>query len=270
MARLGKAAGVAFLLISGPAWAGESLINGQALQYNYAYRCKGERVIVARCRDDDDQSNCQIVYPDRPYQNGMQVAPVEMRGDIVAKLDACARPKATSVASTEPTRSNAKAPSTAATPSLGNATWSMLDMDDESATYFTSARIKRAGSSGSGWFTAVYSEPRDLSNDLKGVEYNQARYEANCVKRLLKMTDVAVYDENGKELAAGPLPNPTWDRVEPDSIGAYKLNILCGRPQPLAEKKPVTGDYETLLRHYLTSALEAAHEEQMKASQKRH
>src|SRR6185369_8067931 len=84
-------AAAGFLFVAAPAWAGESLVGGQALEYNHAYRCKGERIIVAHCRDEDDSSYCQTVYPDRPFVNGMQVAPVEMRGDVVARLSACAQ-----------------------------------------------------------------------------------------------------------------------------------------------------------------------------------
>ncbi len=77
------------LFVATPAWTSESLVAGQPLEYNHAYPCKGERVIVARCRDEDDSSFCQVVYPDRPFVNGNQVAPIEMRGDIVAKLKTC-------------------------------------------------------------------------------------------------------------------------------------------------------------------------------------
>lgn len=246
------------IAVSSPAWA-ESLINGEPLQYNYAYRCNGERIIVARCRDSDDSSFCQMVYPDRPYVNGMQVAPVEQRGDVVAKLDACTR-KATSVASSgssssSPTAMKARSPTSASgstPPGLGKASWAMLDMDEDYATYFIAARISRAGGIGSGWFTQVYPAPKDFpGTSIKGVWYNQSHYQADCTKRLLKMTDVAVYDENGKLLESGPMPNPTWDPVEPDTTGQRKFNILCAKPQPLVVKKSVIGDYNELMANYL-------------------
>src|SRR5690348_12354077 len=84
-----KNALAAGLLFTAAPAAAQSLVGGQALQYNHAYRCKGERIVVIRCRDESDSSYCQSVYPDRPYVNGNQVAPVEMRGEIVAKLNAC-------------------------------------------------------------------------------------------------------------------------------------------------------------------------------------
>ena len=106
---LRKLAAGCLVLGPAPALAGESLIGGQPLEYNHAYRCNGERIIVSRCRDNDDSSYCQTVYPDRPYQNGMQVAPVEMRGDVVAKLNACGQAASASAASPK-----AAAPTTAA------------------------------------------------------------------------------------------------------------------------------------------------------------
>ena len=85
---------------------------------------------MARCRDDNDSSYCQVVYPDHPEQNGNQVAPVEMRGDIVAKLDSCARPKPTSIASSESdgaSRGNEEtAPQAVGVPGLKKASWSVL------------------------------------------------------------------------------------------------------------------------------------------------
>src|ERR1044071_2886887 len=113
-----KTLAAGLLFVAPAASAAQSLINGQAVQYNYAYRCKGERVIIAHCRDEQDSSYCQIVYPDRPYVNGMQVAPVERRGEVVAKLNACSQTASApaSRSPSDPARSsaNSSAPSKSA------------------------------------------------------------------------------------------------------------------------------------------------------------
>jgi len=74
-------------------------LEAQTLRYNFAYTCKGERVIVTRCRKDSDQPGfppttpendyCAVVYPDRQKRNGMQVETVELRAEVVNNLQAC-------------------------------------------------------------------------------------------------------------------------------------------------------------------------------------
>ena len=71
----------------------------QELRYNVEYTCGGERVTVGRCRRDSDQPGypatpperdyCAVYYPDRPKRNGFMVQTVELRGDVVKKLQAC-------------------------------------------------------------------------------------------------------------------------------------------------------------------------------------
>jgi hypothetical protein len=231
------------IAVSGPALAGESLINGEQLQYNRAYPCNGERVIVAHCRDSDDQSYCQVVYPDRPEQNGNQVAPVEMRGDIVAKLDACTRPKATSVASSQPTAVKAKSVAQpVGAPGLAKATWSVLDLERDHVTLFNKARLTRAKTIGSGWFTTVYPRPKDYPNfNLSNVEFEQYRYDADCAKGQIRLTAISFFDDDGKPIQSGA-GSGKWDTVESGSFGDRKFKILCGKPQALAVKGPLVGD----------------------------
>jgi len=71
----------------------------QQLQYRKRYTCNGDVLVVGYCRHDSDQPGfprttpekdyCQVVYPDRPPQGGIQVTTVELLGDIVKKLQAC-------------------------------------------------------------------------------------------------------------------------------------------------------------------------------------
>jgi hypothetical protein len=257
------------VVVSGPAWAGESLINGEQLQYNHAYPCNGERVIVAHCRDNDDQSYCQVVYPDRPEQNGNQVAPVEMRGDIVAKLDACARPQARSVASDDsrqasPGRASGQTrvhpPATGAKqiqpPGLGHARWSMLFMNDDFAIYFVPTAIKRARGSGSGWFTSVYLQARNYpSAGLSNVVYVQTLNQADCSKSLIKAPNLAAFDRDGKLLGSGPVADATWDTIKAGSAGSREFNILCGRPQALQQKAATVGNHGDLMANYMKAEL---------------
>jgi hypothetical protein len=275
-ARLGKLFVGGLVAVSGPAWAGESFINGHPLQYNYEYHCNGERVVVGHCYDIDDNSFCQSYYSDRPYHNGFMIQPVEKRGDVIAKLDACYRAQATTITSTSaPTPIKARAPAAATPaitpPGLGDAKWSMLYMDDEFAIYFTAAGIKRTETSGLGWFTTVYSEPQNYpAANISGVVFVQTHDQADCTKRMIKAPDLAAYGEDGKVVASGPDPNASWAKVEADTPGARKLNILCGRPPALASKIPISGDHKTIEMHYLQAMMEAAHEAQMNAGQKPH
>lgn len=71
------------------------------LEYNVYYRCNNERVMVTRCRKDSDQPGfpptqpdqnyCQVSYPDRPKRGGFEASGVELRGDLIKKLQQCTR-----------------------------------------------------------------------------------------------------------------------------------------------------------------------------------
>jgi hypothetical protein len=71
------------------------------LEYNVYYLCNGERVMVTRCRKDSDQPGfpptqpnqdyCQVSYPDRPKRGGFDASGVELRGDLIKKLQECTR-----------------------------------------------------------------------------------------------------------------------------------------------------------------------------------
>jgi hypothetical protein len=243
-------AATGFLFVATAAWAGESMINGSPLEYNRAYRCKGERVIVAHCRDNDDSSYCQVVYPDRPYQNGMQVAPVEMRGDVIAKLNACSQtasapPTAPAPATAAPGKSTGSYASTGKPPGVGKASWYMMGYDAEDATFFTRARMKRTGSSADGWFTVVYVRPKDVPGaHITAAQYSQRHYLANCAKGTMRLSEAAYLDEDGKLLNGAFIPESQSPFAPPnrDSIDALQFNILCGKPQPLAVPDSVDTD----------------------------
>jgi hypothetical protein len=71
------------------------------LEYKVYYLCNGERVMVTRCRKDSDQPGfpptqpdqdyCQVSYPDRPKRGGFEASGVELRGDLIKKLQECTR-----------------------------------------------------------------------------------------------------------------------------------------------------------------------------------
>ena len=245
------------VLGAAPALAGESLISGQPLEYNRAYRCNGERIIVSRCRDNDDSSYCQTVYPDRPYQNGMQVAPVEMRGDVVAKLNACgkvasapATPKASAPAAAPP---KVKTAYSGKPPGIGKASWAMLDFDERSATFFTRANIKHSGNLAEGWFTIVYVKPKDIPNtQLTGVRYNQTRYLANCAKGTDRLAEAAYLDEDGKVISGAMIGEDMSPFVATNkgSVRWEQWNVLCGKPQETVNQLPLEGRGDLLIYYY--------------------
>jgi tetratricopeptide (TPR) repeat protein len=69
------------------------------LRYKHEYVCNGERIVVDYCRRDsdspgqaptvDEQNFCMVYYPDRPKQGGFLVQKVELRNDLLKKLQAC-------------------------------------------------------------------------------------------------------------------------------------------------------------------------------------
>jgi hypothetical protein len=248
-------AAAGFLFVAAPAWAGESLVGGQALEYNHAYPCKGERIIVAHCRDEDDSSYCQVVYPDRPFVNGNQVAPIEKRGDIVAKLNACSN---VASAPTSPAAPAAKGSSTSEAgsyaktgkpPGVGDAHWLMLGYNEEEATYFTKAQIKRTAGTGEGWFTLVYPKPQEMAG-MPGVQFLQTRLRADCVKGTFTVREGAYFGDDGKLLGGALIDEPEVNRPAPGSAGEEQLRILCDKPQELVSDKPIDSDGLGLLFIY--------------------
>jgi tetratricopeptide (TPR) repeat protein len=69
------------------------------LRYNATYRCGGESVEVGHCRHDSDTPGypattpqddyCSVYYPDRPKRGGFTFETVELRGEVIEKLQAC-------------------------------------------------------------------------------------------------------------------------------------------------------------------------------------
>lgn len=247
MARIGSLAAGALLLLAAPAWAGESLINGQPLRYNHEYRCGGERVVVGHCRSNDDASNCQVYYPDRPFHNGVMVEPVEQRGAIIAKLSACA------ANASAPTATAGPAPEALpSAPGLGRASWRVLSLDAKAANFYTEKDIRRAGGSAEGWLTQIYSRPRDdASLGLKDVQFAQAHARADCADNAIEYLGVAFYDEDSKPIGFSRFRAPAFRSVASGGSAAAQVNVLCGRPQPLADEAPLVGTGEYILVYYL-------------------
>ena len=252
MKALRKGAAAGLLFVAAPAWAGTSLINGQPLEYNHAYRCKGERIIVAHCRDEDDSSYCQTVYPDRPFVNGMQVAPVEMRGDVVARLSACAQTASAPAQRTPsaPVTSAASGASAAKAgggmyktqaPGVGQASWSLLAVTDEMALYFVKARLRRTGTKAEGWFTIVYPELKDLTPAIKDVQFLQNDFTADCAKGNFAIRAGVYFNEDG-DLVTGALLDAKPTRPTPGTFGQMEFNVLCGKPQKLFVNKVMDMD----------------------------
>jgi hypothetical protein len=253
MIDLRKLAAGCLVLGAAPALAGESLINGQPLEYNRAYRCNGERIIVAHCRDNDDSSYCQTVYPDRPFQNGMQVAPVEMRGDVVAKLNACGKVASAPAAPKASAPPGVKTAYAGKPPGVGKAGWAMLDFDERSATFFTRANIKHSGNLAEGWFTIVYVKPKDIpGTPLTGIQYNQTRYLANCAKGTDRLAEAAYLGEDGK-IISGSMIGEDLSPVVPTNKGSVRWeqwNVLCGKPQETVNQLPLEGRGDLLIYYY--------------------
>jgi len=237
-------AAAGLLFIAAPAWAGTSLIAGQPLEYNHAYKCKGERIIVAHCRDEDDASFCQTVYPDRPFVNGNQVAPIEQRGDIVAKLNACnqtaSAPKANAPASAA---SSAAAQGKAVSPPgvTASASWMWMDYSDNMAIFFRKEGIKRGSGQARAWFTAVYSKPQDISPTIKDVRFFQFLYTADCAKGTFVYTDQAFFNDDGELIHSGTV-NLAPAKPEAGTFADEQLNIVCGKPQKLIATTPLDMD----------------------------
>ena len=241
------------LFVAPTASAAQSLINGQAVQYNDAYRCKGERVIIAHCRDEQDSSYCQVVYPDRPYVNGNQVAPVEMRGEVVAKLNACSQtasapgqrnpgtPVQTNASKSVAPKAAQKGAAAIHAPGVEKASWWLLDVSRDQAVYFTKGGIKRSGSKGQGWFTIVYPEPQDISADFKGVRFLQDLFVADCVKGTFAARFGAYLGEDGDEIASAELDKPPR-KPTPGTLGEEEYNLICGKPQKLFVNKAMDTD----------------------------
>ena len=245
-------AAAGLLFVAAPAWAGESLVGGQALQYNHPYPCKGERIIVAHCRDEDDSSFCQIVYPDRPFVNGNQVAPVEMRGDVVAKLNACNQTASApaQAPSSAPAAKSSYAKASKA-PGLGDAGWFMLGYNKEQATYFTKAGIKRTAGTVEGWFTTVYGDGySDPAAGISGVEFFQARFRADCAKGTFAMLEGAYFNDDAELIDGAVIPKPVSKTPKPGTVGEEQLNVMCGKPQKLINSTPFDSDGMGLVLMY--------------------
>ena len=243
---------VAGLIAAGAALAGESLINGEPLQYNHDYRCNGERIVIGRCRDKADTSDCQVYYPDRPLHNGLMVQPIERRGDIIRRLAQCAAPAqvAATLRRTVPAPGAEGGVPLIAPPGLGRATWKMFEWDDESATFFTDAGMRRTPKAKRGWFTTIYAKPRTLKNGAQYI-FEQDYYAADCAGGSYNLVQLDLYDGNAKLIRAYAMDPLKTMISAPGSFGAAQLNILCGRRQELnGGDDPIVTDVNGLKDFY--------------------
>jgi len=169
-----------------------------------------------------------------------------MRGDIVAKLNACSQ-----VASApHPQQSDApKSNNAVAAPGVGEASWWVMDYSDKEAIFFTKEGIKRSAGSGQGWFTAVYSKPQDVSVTIKDAQYLQILFTADCTKGTFVDRAGAYLDEDGNLIHASALNDPPA-RPERGTFADAQLNIVCGKPQKLREPAPLNGDGQVLIYYY--------------------
>ncbi len=102
------------VLLSTPRLGQTAYTNGlqDQLRYNFGYSCKGDAIIVIRCRHQSDTPEfpatrpendyCSVIYPDRPKRNGMQVNTTELYADVVKRLQACATSNAPAATTSGP------------------------------------------------------------------------------------------------------------------------------------------------------------------------
>lgn len=247
------------LLVAGPALARESLIDGEPLQYNRQYHCNGQRIIVSRCGSTQDSGYCQVYYyPDDPNDNRMLSQPVEMRGDVIAKLAACATqhpPAATRMPNAKPAPasvSGRQAVSPVAPPGLGRASWHVVDSSDEAAIFFSGTWTQDRRKVSRGWFTYVFSKPQNYPDiKLTGVRFTQAFYVTDCSAGRMALVQLDRFGEDLERLHEVAIPQPQFDHPESGTIGGALLNIMCGQPQKLAADDAIVGDGYELKELYL-------------------
>lgn len=234
----------AAVLLPGAARAAESLVNGERLRFDHEYVCKGERFFIVRCTGDDDGADCGVGYPDRPRVRGLVVAVLERRGDIVARLNACAAPA-------RPAAGLAQA---GAAPGLGRAAWKTLGSSRIGGIFFNPAGIRRTPAGAQGWITDLFKSPAQL-NGVTGIGALQTLYEADCGRNVLNWRRRAYFGQDGRLLREEPLATAPL-QTPPGSINEDYLKILCGRPVHLADPTPVTTDFSGLKAKY--AAMSAA------------
>jgi hypothetical protein len=235
MGKLKLAVLAGLMLAAGAARAGESLINGEALRYNYPYRCNGERIFVTRCREPDDAAYCAVVYPDRPLRNGLTVETVEQRGDVVRNLAACTAP-----AAARP-QAAAQPGASGSSPGLGRADWKILYLDERIAGFFSPAGLRRGPGTGQVWMTDIFVQPVQIQS-FSNVSIIQGLYVADCAANTTRLAAMALYDADGKLLFAAPNPEGKPSSPKPGAPSEKRLALLSGRPVQLYASKVNTDE----------------------------
>jgi hypothetical protein len=108
----------------------------------------------------------------------------------------------------------------------------VLALNARGASFFTEARIRRFGDRATGWFTDIYPEPLTLASN-PGVSINQTQWEADCTNGALRLVYGAFYRADGSPIAQRSLDTSTPEQQRPGTLGALRLDALCGRPVQL-------------------------------------
>jgi tetratricopeptide (TPR) repeat protein len=99
--RASKAAGDSASTSTSHSTSSPSVKSPVSLEFNVNYSCGSERMMISRCRKDSDQPGfppttpdqdyCQVYYPDRPKRGGFDASAVELRAEVIKKLQTCTR-----------------------------------------------------------------------------------------------------------------------------------------------------------------------------------
>lgn len=91
--------GLPVYLVVAATFAQSALVQAQAIQFNRAYVCEKERIVVFRCRKDSDmpgfpptrpeEDYCHVEYPDRPLRGGFTQFATVLRSDVIKQLTSC-------------------------------------------------------------------------------------------------------------------------------------------------------------------------------------
>ncbi len=126
-----------------------------------------------------------------------------------------------------------------------------MDYSKNQAIFSTKEGIKRSGGSAQAWFTSVYPVLKDVSSTIKGVQYFQLLFTADCTKGTFVVREGAYLDEDGKLIHASTL-NGRPERPDKGTFAEAQRNIVCGKPQKLREPVPLKGDGNLLVYYYVS------------------
>jgi hypothetical protein len=115
----------------------------------------------------------------------------------------------------------------AAGPAYGR--WHETGRDEEQVDAVDLASVEGDGDVRRAWSRVDYREPRDgrVATDLYQNEYD-------CTRRTFTLIAWRRLDADGRETAAGTVPaaQRRTDSIEPDTIGADEIALICGETSP--------------------------------------